>query len=504
MLIPIFGFAWRYPLGPNAGGLTDIGKLAEYRALPFAGYVGGIAALFVFYLLALRESRRLAPRQALPPILGCGALMTVGMSWLYPVNAIDVFLYAVRSRLLTTYGANPNAALPRDFPADTWANFMTGEWATHVSPYGPLWNLIASPFTALSGDNIIVALVGFKILMSACLLAGGWVIARALLAAGRPQDAAAGALLYTWNPLVLWEGVGNAHNDVLLTLLVLLALWAWAARDVKPETEVSLPALERRRSYVSGLGSASLVIPLLVVAALLKYITLPLIPLAAIALWCTTAGLRARARLFGWSALLSLAAIVVALFPFYDPKALWASIADQGSIAVTSPAASALAMLDNYYPREQIRPWLLLIGAGGVLIAWAYQAGALSGRPERLPCACFEVLFVFLLLAAWNLRPWYVIWLLGLAALCIDERRTIEERQNPQPRSTALSWAAWRAIAWSIGGLASYAFLIWIEAWWQPGYDLAQLIGTLLMVGPALLLTLARLAARFLRPTPKL
>jgi hypothetical protein len=423
MLIPVFGFAWRYPLGPNALGLTDIGKLAEYRALPFVGYLGGIAALYLLYLLALRESRQLTPRQALPPILGCGALMTVGMSWLYPVNAIDVFLYAVRSRLLTTYGANPNAAFPRDFPADTWANFMTGEWATHVSPYGPLWNLLAAPFTALSGDNIIAALVGFKVLMSACVLAGGWVIARALIAAARPQDAAAGALLYIWNPLVLWEGVGNAHNDVLLTLLVLLAMWAWAARESRAKDRDPRSEAGDVGSRFSIPGSGALVIPLLVVAALLKYVTLPLIPLAAIALWYTTGSARARARLFGWSALLSLAALAIALFPFYDLTALVASITDQGSIAVTSPAASALILLDDHYPREAIRPWLRLLGVGSVLIVWAYQAGALSRRRERLPRASFEVLFVFLLLAAWNLRPWYVIWLLGLAALCTDDRR---------------------------------------------------------------------------------
>src|SRR5262249_35175896 len=146
------------------------------------------------------------------------------------------------------------------YPGDPWMAYITPEWASRVSPYGPLWQLIAAPITALAGDDIVVALVGFKLLMAVCFMAGGWVIARTLAAAGA-AGSATGALLYLWNPLVIWEGIGNGHNDVLLALILLLALYAWASRHDR------------------------WVIPLLVVAALIKYVSLPLIPLAAIALW---------------------------------------------------------------------------------------------------------------------------------------------------------------------------------------------------------------------------
>jgi hypothetical protein len=492
MLVPLFAFALRYPLGANSGGLVDIGQLAKYRFWPFAGYVGGQAATFGLYLLALRAARRADARRALVPIFGCAGLMMVGMSWMYPVNAIDVFLYAARSRLLTSYGANPSAALPSDYAADAWARYMTPEWAAHASPYGPLWNLVAAPVTALAGDRMLLAVLGFKMLMAACLLAGGWAIARALIAAGRPQDAAVGALMYMWNPLVLWEGVGNGHNDALLMLFVLLALWAWAKRtrtgDRGPRTEDEESRSEDQAAKLntgrpaigppsSVFGRSMLVIPLLVVAALVKYVTLPLIPLAAVALWGRAGEWGERLRLLAGSTLLSLLALAVALFPFYDLGALWSSVASQGSVVYASPAAAALALLDNSYPGTAIRPWLLLLGAGIALIVWAYQLGALSRRPERLPGACFEVLFVILLLATPNLRPWYVIWLAGLAALL------------------PWGWPAWRAIAWSISGLASYAFFIWIEAWWQPGYDLTQLAGAIVLAGPPAFVTLVQFAS---------
>ncbi len=88
----------------------------------------------------------------------------------------------------------------------------------------------------------------------------GWVIAQALTAT-RPADAASGALYYLWNPLVLWEGAGNGHDDVVMCLPVLLAFLAWVRRWDRA------------------------VIPLLVVAALIKYVTVLLLPIAAVALW---------------------------------------------------------------------------------------------------------------------------------------------------------------------------------------------------------------------------
>ena len=453
MLVPVFAFAWRYPLGPNSSTLTDIGKLAHYEPAEFAGYVGGMAMLFGLYILALRESRRLPARRVLPAIFGCGALMALGMDWMYPVNAIDIFLYAVRSRLFTTYGANPIGAFIKDFPADAWAAFSTREWASHVSPYGPLWNLIAAPITALAGDRMIVALVGFKLLAVVCQLAGGWVIVRALTAAGR-GDAATGALFYLWNPLVLWEGLGNGHNDVLLALPLLLALLAWF----------------RRRD--------GLVIPLLVVATLIKYVTAPLILLAAIALWRRAESAAQRRRLVGWSVALSAIAVVIGLYPFYDLQAIRASVAEQGTIFYTSPAAMLIALLHERYPVELIRPWIMLLSAGVFLIVLGWQAGVLWQRPERLPRACFEAVYVFLLVAVWNVRPWYLVWPVGLAALL------------------PWGWPAWRMIAWTAGGLAGYALFIWIEAWWQPGYDTMQIVGVPLMLGATLALTCAEIIRR--------
>src|SRR5918992_3683482 len=86
MLLPAVGFAWRYPLRGNSDQLTDIGKLADYQRAEFAGYVGGLALMFLLYLLALREARRLPPARALPAVFGSGAALAAAMAAMYPVS----------------------------------------------------------------------------------------------------------------------------------------------------------------------------------------------------------------------------------------------------------------------------------------------------------------------------------------------------------------------------------------------------------------------------------
>jgi len=451
MLVPAVGFARRYPLPGNAAGLTDIGKLAEYGVAEFTGYVGGLAAMFLLYALALREAGRLPAGRALPAVFGIGAGLAAAFALMYPVNAIDLFIYAVRSRLLTSHGVDPNAAMPLAYwEIDPLMRFASREWADEVSPYGPLWNLIAAPITAVAGDGLLVALLGFKALAVAALLLGGWLIARALTRGGEGVggEPAVGALFYLWNPLVLWEGIGNGHNDVVMAVPLLLAFLDW----------------ERRRD--------SRVFPWLVVAGLIKYVAAVLLPLAAVALWRRAAEPAARRRLVGRSAGLSLAAAAAALFPFYDVGAIRSSLAAQAGIFATSPAAIAVGLLRDRMPEAAAERAVSAVGLAVFAAGLAWWAAVVWAEPGRLPRAAFEALFLFLLVAAWNWRPWYLIWLAALAALL------------------PWGWPAWRTIAWGAGGLAGYALFIWGWHWWPVEFQTIQRVAVPLMTGPALALTL--------------
>ncbi len=107
MLAPAAYLAWRYPLPGNGYLLTDLGGMSDFKRAEFVGFVGGMLTLCGLYVLALGESRRLPAARALPAVFGCGVALAGTMAWMYPVNDIDIFMYAVRSRLFTEYGVDP-------------------------------------------------------------------------------------------------------------------------------------------------------------------------------------------------------------------------------------------------------------------------------------------------------------------------------------------------------------------------------------------------------------
>jgi hypothetical protein len=448
MLLPAAYFALRYPLRGHTDRLYDIGKLADYQVAELIWFCLGLGAMFVCYALAALEARRVPVRRALPPVFVCGGLLTLLFAWMYPVNAIDLFIYAVRSRLWTEYGQNPNAAYPETYwESDDYMHFAMREWADDTSPYGPLWNLLAAPATLIGGDSISLALTCFKILAGVAVLLAAWLIVRTL-GVLRPADAATGALIFLWNPLVLWEGVGNGHNDVVLVALLLASFYAWARRW------------------------DGLVVPLLVAAALLKFVTLLILPLVLVALWQRAGSWATRWRI-GWqSAAGTLVILLIGFAPFYDVPAVTDSARRQSELISTSPAGMAIGLLRDHVAQPGLTDTVKTVSLGIVLIGLGWLLMDVWFRPARLPAAAFELVFLFLLVAAWNFRAWYLIWPVALVAVL------------------PLGLPFWRVLAWTAGALLAYAHYIWVWHWWDADYNAARNVGVLIAFGPVLLLSL--------------
>jgi hypothetical protein len=453
-------FAWRYPLPGNTQRLTDIGIMARYGKLEFAGFCAGIGGMFIFYLLGIRETTKLSACRAVVPVFTCGLAQMAAMAWMYPVSAIDVFIYAVRSRLFTEYGDNPLTAYPLDYQFDSYMRFASREWADNLSPYGPLWNLVAAPATLIGGDSIGLALAVFKVLAILSAIVGALLIFLALRPT-RPAAAATGALLFLWNPILLWEGIGNAHNDLVLMVFVLAAIYAWQTR------------LDQ------------FVIPLLVAGAMIKYIPLLLIPLAGVAILRRAPTWSKRASIAFWSGFGSVVALVVGFFPFYDLHAVRNSIDSQTNFYITSLPAVAINQFHDQYRVEDINRATELIGRGAVGIGLLAGIALILVKPDRWPRLAFEVTFIYLLVATPAMRNWYAIWLVGLVAVL------------------PLGWTTARAIAWSLGSLAVYGFFIWVWSWWRVDFDKINTVGVAIMVVPALLLTLGEIVAALIRNRPR-
>lgn len=447
LVLPCLLFVRRYPLPGQTRALHDLGGLSGFGTREYFGYIAGMVCLFASYLIAILHCRRHPVRAWRVPVVGAAVIAGCAMSFLYPVSAIDLFVYAVRSRLWTAYGENPIAVMPQIHPADPWLQYA-GEWRGSVSPYGPLWNWIAAPGTWIGGDRIWVALAYQKALALASYLLIGLVALRIGEQRGHPVS----AIVWLWNPLVLWEGVGNGHNDLVMLVPAVLAVWAWRT------------------------GKRRWVIPLLAAAFAIKYVALLLAPLASLALFRAARSFRAAVSIAVWSALGAAIVLAASLAPFFDLGAIRRSVQAQNAIMLTSPASM---LANDFRDRADAAAIASHIRDGGTVLfiaLAALQCLLTWRRPERWVRAGYEVLFAYLMVAAWTFRGWYVIWLLALAALL------------------PLGFAAARAAVWSAGAMAAYVLYIWIWNWWGLDYFAVERIAVPLMFGPPLLLSAIELA----------
>ena len=109
-------------------------------------------------------------------------------------------------------------------------------------------------FSLVSGENLLLNLLLFKVVGFLSVAGAIWLVdylARELYPARRLRI----LVLFGWSPLLLFEAVGNGHNDIVMMACVLAAF-----------------ALMHR-------GHARSAFALLIVGALIKYVSIVFLPL---------------------------------------------------------------------------------------------------------------------------------------------------------------------------------------------------------------------------------
>lgn len=185
-----------------------------------------------------------------------------------PFDSLDLAGYVNNGYLQVGLGVNPYVVPVTELPGWWTHPELRGYWPGTVCAYGPLFAELAAAVVAAASPDRFLTFLLFKLVNVAALALTVWLVDRGCRRAG--ANRAVALYLVAWNPLVLLHGVSNGHNDILVGLGLVAALVAAAER----------------------LWWA--VMPALAVAALVKYATLPLFPLAAIFLvrrhgWARTA-----------------------------------------------------------------------------------------------------------------------------------------------------------------------------------------------------------------------
>jgi alpha-1,6-mannosyltransferase len=368
------GFFPGWMVGPLRGlwpGLTA-------NASRLAWLVSGLIALmYGLYLAALVTAPRLRARWTIAAVLAIHAIFLLAP----PLSYTDVFNYVNYGRMGVVHDLNPYSTLPASGPHSD-PSFALSNWHHLRSPYGPLFTLITYVLVPLGAKASLWAL---KLLVCAASLATlglVWKCARLL----RRSPVAAVAFV-AFNPIVLIWGIGADHNDALMMLFVVLAVYL---------------ALRDRPGQSWGRAGAALVTAVFIKAS--ATVLLPVFIAAA-----------ARRRFLA-GALLAATALTVAsvsTFGFHLPD-----LVTQGRL-VTSigiPNLIGLALGQG----GETGTLQLVVGAFAVFAVLGCAIWTLR-RPRDWIAACGVSMLVLVVSLSWA-APWYVLWILPFAALSAGRR----------------------------------------------------------------------------------
>ena len=372
----------------------SVRPVPNWLAGPFgsAGFGLGVAPLllvlslmFVSYALAARTADRLSARAVLMTIAGLHALVLLAP----PLLSTDVFSYQAYARIGAMYGANPYLQGPHAIALDPIYPFIGAKWVTTPTAYGPLFTVLSYAMAPLSIAASAVAYKAIAAVASLALVGIVWNAARL-----RGLDPVRAAALVGLNPLIVLYGVGGGHNDLLMLTALIGGFYLLLAH--------------RERA-----GGASIV-----VGAAIKLTAGLFLPFAI----AGAGGPRTRQRradvLIG-AAVAAAAVAALAFAAFGSGPLHLVSTVSQGQSEGDWHSISGVLSTRLGMPTLGHVTGLLLAAAFAVLFAWLVRR-VWRGQLDWIDGAGWTA--VALLLTASAMLPWYVDWLLPLAALASDRR----------------------------------------------------------------------------------
>ncbi|HWE34022.1 MAG TPA: glycosyltransferase family 87 protein [Solirubrobacteraceae bacterium] len=362
--------------GPLRGLL---GSLGTHNAPVDLGLTIVVAVMGLAYLVVVATSHTFSRRI----VIGCVVALHAILLLSPPLQLTDVFNYIGYARLGALHGLNPYNHVLSMISHDPVYQFQT--WARLPSPYGPLFTALTYPLALIPLPIAYWLMKSAAVLTSLGFLVLVWVCARRF---GRdPQVVLA---FVAFNPIYLIYAVGGFHNDFFMLLPSMGAVALLATRS---------PDGAARRELGAG--------ALLMVAVAIKFTAVVVLPFLLLA----SPSVRGRLRVLGGAAAaaIPLAALSVALFGFTLPN-----LSDQSTLLTPYSIPNLLGYVLGLGGGM---PWVLHLFDVALALSIAWM---LLRRYDWIAGAGWATLALLASLA-W-LVPWYIVWVLPLAALSSSVR----------------------------------------------------------------------------------
>jgi hypothetical protein len=98
----------------------DLGKLTSGTPESALGFLAVVAGLCLISWLAYQSAQGMDPRRGAAIALAFAVVFAVTLVWMYPIDALDLFDYAMRGRILGVFGDNPYLRPPAQYAWDAF------------------------------------------------------------------------------------------------------------------------------------------------------------------------------------------------------------------------------------------------------------------------------------------------------------------------------------------------------------------------------------------------
>jgi hypothetical protein len=403
------------PLGGVWTGLTrNTGKLKSLFSLAIAG-------MYVAYLVGLKYVPQLRARWAIAAVVAVQAILFLSP----PLELTDVFNYINYGRMEMVHHLNPYTTIPALEPHGD-PSYDLSNWHNLLSPYGPIFTLITFAVVPLGIAGALWAFKGLLMVASLATILLVWKCARLL---GR--DPVQAIVLVGLNPIVLVWGLGGDHNDFLTVFCIVLGIylllrapaangalgasgggrWARVRAWLVPLAPLELGAGAAFVAASTMKASAGILIPVVLASQLRAPRRL-----VQVALGMVLAGL-------------VLGACSVAAFGPHLPD-----LGAQARLVIGLSLPNLLGLgLGLGGETETLRTAM-----NGVLVLSVLACGVVAWRRRDVVTTAGWATVALLVTLSWVL-PWYVLWVLPMAAL--SRSRTL--------RVVALAMGAYLILIWT-------------------------------------------------------
>jgi len=177
------------------------------RDISWIVYLTLLILLFALHFILVKKYKHQSVilLAAFVAILGCIS---------YPIFSHDLFNYLFDARILTHYGKNPYLFTALDFQGDLWTRFM--HWTHRTYPYGPTFLPLSLIPSFLGVGKFSATFLLYKFMNSMFYFLAVFFL---------NKKNKRGAVFFATHPLIIIEGLINAHNDMIAVSLGLMGIY---------------------------------------------------------------------------------------------------------------------------------------------------------------------------------------------------------------------------------------------------------------------------------------